>query len=244
MSLFSDAMKWSQITGQPLWQMLVKSALGPLLMGNRLLNWDTSEKKRGLPWVTPEAKRWMKFGGRSQGIPINRDVWPPSKRMQVHSIRTMCAVISAGYFNEYSGLFFSHPYSSERLIRFVLSLPMDQLNRPGESRSLLRRSTVGLLPERVRTRVSKGVVVEAFSRAVAREENKLGDVRDFEVCRRGYARAAGLAEAIRLTALGSMEHSGQLLRLISVERWLRSLNTIGNCERASLEQRDALSLTG
>jgi hypothetical protein len=139
------------------------------------------------------------------------------------------ALLSAGYFDPSQEIYFSHPYSNQELIEFVLALPMNQLVRPGQDRSLMRRATKELLPEPIRTRKSKGSINEAACRVLAREQEQIGESHALEVCQRGYADPQALASAMRSISLGRMDHSYALLRLMSLERWLRSLRTVEAC---------------
>lgn len=56
------------------------------------------------------------------------------------------------------------PLLDSRLVAFVLGLGEEELGRGGQSRSLMRRATVGILPEIVRLRPDKG---PAFDPAIA-----------------------------------------------------------------------------
>src|SRR5260370_41151459 len=47
------------------------------------------------------------------------------------------------------------PFLDQSLIEFILSIPATQLLRPGERRSLMRRSMVGCVPEDVLARRTK-----------------------------------------------------------------------------------------
>src|ERR1043165_7670867 len=90
----------------------------------------------------------------------------------------------------------------------------------------MRGATHGVLPEQIRKRKSKGTVDEAFCRIVSREYHKIGCVKSFEVCQRGYADPTALSEGVRLARLGLLEQTAGLMRLLSLERWLRSLSQI------------------
>jgi asparagine synthase (glutamine-hydrolysing) len=235
-SAVSEGRKWSQAAATPLWQVLIASAIGPITVANRFLRWhppDLNFRK----WMTQKARRWITSAGRSQGLRLNTSIRPPSLRVRVQSVRSLYALISAGYFQEHHGIYFSHPFASEQLIDFVLSLPVSQLARPGEDRSLMRRATVGLLPGRVRTRKSKGSIDEMFCRAVERERILIGPATSLEVCQRQYAEPLELEEAIRQVALGRLDQSYALVRLFSLERWLRSLRTIESRRLASKRER-------
>jgi len=226
--MFREARRWSQDAGLPLWRVLLTNAIGPIAIANRLFPWHPAEANATNRVMTPEARRWFMGSGRILGLAVSSNVRPPSRRARVHSMRTATATIAAGYFNEYHNIFFSHPYMHQHLVDFILSIPMNQIARPGQERSLMRRAMKGILPEKIRARRSKGSVDEVFCRTFARDYRSIGDVNSLEVSQRRYADPSRLLEAIRLGSLGRTEHSGILLRMLSMERWLRSLKTIAD----------------
>jgi asparagine synthase (glutamine-hydrolysing) len=230
----SKGRKWSQAAAIPLWQVLASSAIGPITVAHRLLHWHPRDINLR-SWITDDALRSINGRGRTQALRINSEIRLPSLRVRVHTLRSLSALISAGYFQEFRGIYFSHPFAHSGLIDFVLSLPMDQVARPGEDRSLMRRATRGLLPEKVRTRKSKGSIDEMLCRAVEREQSTIGPAADLEVCRRGYAEPTALTKAIRQVSLGRLEQTYALVRLFSLERWLRSLGRISS-QRLALKK--------
>ena len=155
-------------------------------------------------------------------------------------IRSFRALLSAGYFDGSQGIYFSHPYSSQQLIEFVLALPMNQLVRPGQDRFLMRRATRGLLPEPIRTRKSKASINEAACRVLEREREQIGETNALEACQREYADPQALATAMHEIALGRIDHSYAFLRLMSLEQWLRSLRTIES-QRSCLRRLESQS---
>jgi asparagine synthase (glutamine-hydrolysing) len=57
---------------------------------------------------------------------------------------------------ESPGLTKTYPFMHRPLVEFSLSIPSDELVRPGQPRLLMRRALAGVLPEAIRTRTSKG----------------------------------------------------------------------------------------
>src|SRR6266700_2955167 len=234
LAMIAQGRKWGQAAAMPLWQVLVASAIGPITVANRRLRWHPADMNLRR-WITDMARRELTCPGRSQGLRIETSIQLPSLRVRVHTVRSLSALISAGYFHEYHGIYFSHPLAHQQLIDFVLALPMEQLARPGEDRSLMRRATRGLLPEKIRTRKSKGSIDEVFCRALERERPMIGPAENLEVCRREYAEPQALAEAISEVSLGRLDQSYALVRLFSLERWLRSLQSIQFASREAFE---------
>jgi asparagine synthase (glutamine-hydrolysing) len=221
----SAAYAWSQSAEVPFWHLFLTQAMAPITARLRLVPWRPTDGML-TSWITSKAKHWLTQPGRRLGLRVDTQTRPPSRGIRLLSIRSLSALLSAGYYHEYHGIYFSHPFSHQGLIDFILSLPMNQLTRPGESRSLMRRATRSLLPEKIRMRRSKATLDEPVCRTLARSKNTLGDPENMEVCQREYAEPRALARAFAAASLGNVEQVSGLLRLLSLERWLRSLKQI------------------
>ncbi|MCU1301777.1 MAG: Asparagine synthetase [Candidatus Sulfotelmatobacter sp.] len=236
-SLLSEARKWSSFGRIPLWQTLLSHAVSPVAIMSWLVRWLPPELNR-LPWTTKSAQDWIVQAGRDRRTRANELISLPSRRVRESMIRSFRALLSSGYFGGQQQIYFCHPYSNQDLIEFILSLPMNQVVRPGQDRFLMRRATRGLLPESIRQRKSKATIDEAPCRVLERERQEIGDTSTLEVCRRGYANAIGLEKAMRGIVLGRVDHAYSFLRLMNIEQWLRSLKTVG-ARRRALCQRES-----
>jgi asparagine synthase (glutamine-hydrolysing) len=238
-TLLSQGREWSRAARLPLWKILLSHAISPIASISRFAHWLPSDLDM-FPWATERVRKFLAQTAREQGLRIDKQITLPSRRFREHMIRSFRALLSAGYFNGSQGIYFSHPYSNQELIEFVLALPMNQLVRPGQDRFLMRRATRGILPEPIRTRKSKASINEAACRVLEREREQIGDTNALEVCQRDYADPRALAIAMRVIALGRIDHSYAFLRLMSLEQWLRSLRSI-QTQRRTLLQLDSTS---
>jgi hypothetical protein len=110
------------------------------------------------------------------------------------------------------------------LIEFLQGIPFEQLLRPGENRSVMRRALRDVLPEKIARRKTKGQPREGLCRAVAREWKTLRALfADSRVCAHGYMDQAPLLDAIDRSRHGMETFTGALLTTISMEIWLRAL---------------------
>jgi asparagine synthase (glutamine-hydrolysing) len=135
----------------------------------------------------------------------------------------MFRYLGSGFLQEYSDLYVSHPYSHRPLVEFCFGTPVSQFLRNGETRSLMRRAFKDLLPRKTVRRRSKGLLDELITRALQREWNAVSAMGRWQVCERRYATVDGLEKALDQVRQGILDLTGPLLRLFSVERWLRSL---------------------
>ncbi len=220
---------WSQCSGSPLWRVLMVEGLSPLMIGLPILDWKPSDIKELCTWSTPQARSWINRRNYRLGLKVEGGVQPASRRIRLFSIRSFRALLSSGYFRRTDGIYVSHPYAHQRLIEFILSLPMNQLAQPGRDRWLMRRAMNGILPERIRTRRSKGTFDEALCRALMREQHMLTE--PLLVCQREYVNARRLSAAVDEMLLGKVRQIASFIHVISIERWLRSLATLESRRR-------------
>jgi hypothetical protein len=158
----------------------------------------------------------------------------PSRRAQLFAVDLLFRTVGCGYFNEYKDICVSHPYTYRPLVEFCMAASLSHFLRAGQTRSLMRRALVDLLPTRICQRVSKAGADEAYIRALQREWVSNSDIRRWSVSERGFVDSGQLSEALDGMRLGIQRLSGHLMRLISMERWLRSLGCIqaGNVVRS------------
>jgi len=119
----------------------------------------------------------------------------------------------------------TYPYLHRPLVSFLLSIPMSQLARPGERRSLMRRALRGLLPEGVLRRKTKQSPDAALYRALARELPAMTALLDQPVvCELGYIRRTELQQVLRECCHGIFPVV-LLCKVLCLEVWLRSQTT-------------------
>jgi asparagine synthase (glutamine-hydrolysing) len=225
-ALLSEARKWSHVSGKPLWRCLLAEAIDPIEGFERFTAWQRPEIPSLSIWGTAKSKQWLCQPHKRFGLRPDFGLRPPSRRTRVLSIRAVQALLNAGYFSDLHGVHVSHPFTHQALVEFVLSLPMEQIARPADGRSLMRRALRGILPEQIRVRRSKGSPDEAMCRILSRDHDKVRSPATLRVCERAYVDAPGLAEALYLARLGRLDKTPGLIRVFSLERWLRSLDKI------------------
>jgi len=116
-----------------------------------------------------------------------------------------------------------YPYLDQNLIEFILSIPATQLLRPGERRSLMRRSLAGIVPQEILARKTKQFA--ARTPIVALEENldQLQALFDSPLCSRlGYVNQPQLMETLRAVTSRKKIPIVHLMGTISLELWLRA----------------------
>jgi asparagine synthase (glutamine-hydrolysing) len=122
-----------------------------------------------------------------------------------------------------------YPYLDQELVEFLAAIPLDQLLRPGQRRSLMRRSLAGILPPQILARKSKGVMARCFSASLNSQWNTVQKAfSDPLSSRAGYVDKDRLLAA--LTAMKNGKFSLQalgVLNALSLELWLRDVEARG-----------------
>jgi asparagine synthase (glutamine-hydrolysing) len=220
----SECRTWSHAASAPYYELLINRAL-PLAF-ERLFPRRSLYKRSQMPaWLHPRHRH--KFLSATSDF-ADYATWraAPTRRAQVFFLQHMFRYLGSGFLQEFDELYVSHPYSHRPLIEFCLAVPVSQFLRDGQTRSLMRRAVQDLLPRKTIKRVSKGLLDEAIVRGLRREWASIADLSNWQVCERGYVTYAHLVETLNKARLGIVDLTGPLVRLFSLERWLRSLRYV------------------
>jgi len=148
----------------------------------------------------------------------------PSARHQAVGYLSLVKNISAGFRREMSDVEVCYPYLHRPLVEFMQAIPFEQRVRPGETRSLLRRTLRDVLPPEIARRMDKGSPAELISRAIVREMPRLRPMFEHAyVYERGYVDRDELLTALARARHGCEKRTAPLLHTISLEFWLRAL---------------------
>ena len=215
---------WGRALKRPYLDLLWRDGVRPLLPPKLQLFCGVKPNFKLPPWFDKEfvAKMNMRerylVSGNALEFPL------PSARDQAMGFRTAMKMISKNSYRARGGIETSHPFLHRPLVEFLQAIPFEQRVRPGETRSLMRRSLKGLLPEAVLNRRGKRGPKEALYRAVMRNWPRLRPIFDDPlVCARGYMDAAQLRTALERVRHGCESNAFPILQTISLEFWLRAL---------------------
>jgi asparagine synthase (glutamine-hydrolysing) len=220
---------WSRAALVPYLQLLIKRAV-PLATGQP---YDLLEPP---DWLSHKMKEQV-TENKAALLGDQPNHVRPSRRAQLFAVDLLFRSVACGYFNEYKDLYVSHPYTHRPLVEFCLAMPLSQFLREGKTRSLMRRALVDVLPTKICRRTSKAGADEAYLRAMQREWASHSDVRRWNVSERGFVDPGRLSGSLDATRLGIRHQNGHLMRLVSMERWLRSLQRITAPNKAQPNER-------
>ncbi len=117
-----------------------------------------------------------------------------------------------------------HPFLDQRLVQFLLSIPGYQKRRSRMTKSLLRRSMKGILPERIRRRPGKISLDMIICTGLKKEWHLINRVFTKPlVSEYGYVNRDIFMEYLNACHQGDLRLWPQVWQVISLEIWLRSL---------------------
>ncbi|HEX8692966.1 MAG TPA: asparagine synthase-related protein [Longimicrobium sp.] len=221
-ALLRAAAEWSRALRWPYFKTLWSGAVWPLLP-RRVQAWQREEPLG--EWIDPRFARRMGLRERMVGMPADGVRFRrPSQTLQYELIRRAMRFPVLEWLSSTGHVDVRYPFLDRRLVEFALAIPLGQLVRPHETRSVVRRALRGVIPEEVRTRRSKAGPDEAFHRALIREWPRLEPLfADSRAAALGVVDGGALLNALRRARHGIVVNSSQLLRTVSLELWLRTL---------------------
>lgn len=221
LSLAKQLMTWSLAKRRPwthlLWEAFLE--LLPASLGQYFLKQAKVE-----PWIERKFAKRTKLAIRLLDVDEHFGLWLPTRRSCIATLHLMankfakCAPpVEAMEETRY-------PYLDQNLIEFILSIPAGQLLRPGERRSLMRRSLVGIVPQEILSRRTKQLGVRT---PIMTLEKNLPDLQ--AVFYAPLSSRIGFVDRNRLwPVLHNAPHGKDvplvwLLKAVSLEFWLRDL---------------------
>lgn len=117
----------------------------------------------------------------------------------------------------------SYPYLDRDLLQFLFSVPPDQLLRPGQRRSLMRRALAGIVPHELLHRKRKAFVIRGPLTAIASQFASLAAMTQEMVGGSlGIVDPRALAATLNDVRSGGVVAVPSLMRVFGIERWLRN----------------------
>ena len=116
-----------------------------------------------------------------------------------------------------------YPYLDRRFLEFLYAIPREQLVRPGQRRSLMRRALAGIVPKEILERRRKAYSMRAPRAIIASDGTALVGDRQMRSVLLGIVDLEAFSVAIHNIQLGHDAALVPLLRLIVVESWLQNL---------------------
>jgi asparagine synthase (glutamine-hydrolysing) len=185
---------------------------------------DSSAIAAAWNWLTPEFRTRNR---EHLGVPTRpfRFFGPlPSLQANFAALEALgrqitCAPVLRGPLYEWR-----YPFLDRDLVAFCSSIPREQLVRPKERRSLMRRALAGIVPREVLERKRKAYVSRGLVKVLAGEWRMLREV-PFQSEDLRIVDSALLRTLVAQAEQGTDVPVVPLLRTLALERWLRELHT-------------------
>ncbi len=217
---------WSQSLNKPYPLLLWKYSILPCLSEKMQFKLSNSRVLKKSRWFNPDFAKRVNLYDRMRGASDVFGCRLPSARMQARGFVSAVQSIAAGYRREIGDIEVSYPFLHRPLVEFLQAIPFEQRVRPGETRTLMRRSLRNLLPEKTLKRQSKGNPTEAFFRAVIREFWWLNQLfEEPRVCSYGYIDGAKFKAELNKARMGCEVNTTLFLKIIPLEIWLRAMES-------------------
>jgi asparagine synthase (glutamine-hydrolysing) len=210
------------------WDLLWHSVMVPLVRDDRR-RVDARERCAWMNWRQVDSL----LDGDPPAIDAHRDMCSPSQRHYWRSVAHNIGLVSSGHLGASGCLSVSYPFLDRPLIEFMLSVPPEQRRAPGATRVLHRRALTPLLPPAIVQRRHKGDGAEPLFRAIRREWRRVRAMfaSKSQLEQHGLVSSRRLLRVLEDVRNGLYQEPFSLIRVISLEAWLRSLSREGGEDR-------------
>lgn len=209
--------------------------------------------KRPAPWLNPAFITRNRLA--LQGYETRLHLFGPMPTLQenIATLRGLqrqlgCEALSFGPVYEKR-----YPYLDRNLLEFMYSVPREQLVRPGQRRSLMRRALAGIVPDELLNRKRKAYISRAPIADISKEWTRYVDSRHYVLSSSlGIVDPGKFLDALQKARQGKEVAMIQLMRTLGIEDWLQQLKqskllklTASSAgDRAPGNEEAALSLKG
>jgi asparagine synthase (glutamine-hydrolysing) len=237
-SLAHQLSVWAINKRKPWFQLLLEVTRG--FLPHALVG--VPKHRRPAPWLHPT------FVNRHRDILIGRGprlkLFGPLPSFQEHLTtlevlrrQLACSVLPPEPLHEKR-----YPYLDRDFLEFICAIPPEQLVRPGQRRSLMRRAFVGIVPDEILNRKRKAFVARGPRVAISTHWASLIEIsRDMLTSSLGIVDSRVYCDVLQQARNGQDVPIIPLMRTIAVEMWLRNLvhwNLLSRGE-GELERREA-----
>jgi asparagine synthase (glutamine-hydrolysing) len=220
-TLAKQLVAWSLVKRKPWIQLLWQSAilLLPPYLGRYLTKEGQVEQ-----WLKKEFTKRTQIAIRQLGPSEYFGLRLPTRRAYMACVLAMANKMSLHAPRLLALEEPRYPYLDKNLVEFIMSIPASQLLRPGERRSLMRRSLIGIVPPEILSRRSKQLATRTPIVALQNNLAQLETALHSSVASgMGYIDQARFFDAFRAAKNGKPVHTVRLLKTVALEFWLRDL---------------------
>ena len=211
-------MAWSLCMRQP-WIQVCLQTVGKLLPPS--IQARVASRGRLESWIRPSFARRQRMSARQ--LEALDEAWftRPAARDAAQTLATLARQLTQA---APSRLERRYPFLDHDLVEFLTTLPLEQLLRPGQRRSLMRRSLADVLPPEIASRKTKTSAGRCYPVALAKHWNRIENLLACPlVMRLGYIEREAMHKALLAMKNGQVPSSFlRLLKALALELWLQN----------------------
>jgi asparagine synthase (glutamine-hydrolysing) len=218
-------MAWCLIKRRPWIQLLWQSLIDAVPAS--LAQYFASESKIE-SWIQKDFAKRTRLAIRQLDVNEHFGLWLPTRRSYIGGVQVMANNLAKFAPSPQALEETRYPFLDQTLIEFMLSIPACQILRPGERRSLMRRSLVGIVPQEILSRRTKQVGERTPMLTLEKSWCELQSIYQAPISSRlGFIHEAQLLKTLCDLRAGKSTPIVRVLWTISLEYWLRDLAARG-----------------
>ena len=130
-----------------------------------------------------------------------------------------------------------YPFLDRDLLEFMFAVPRDQVVRPAQRRSLMRRALGGIVPDEILNRKTKAYVARAQMVGLSRDWTKyVAATQNMALGSLGIVNPQLITEALQKARRGEDVPMISLMRTFWVEGWIKQLRALGVVNVGAIEK--------
>jgi len=212
---------WALSLRKPWWSLLLKTV-------QAFVSVKPAGQVHTAPWLKPDFvhrnrlalhgyENKLKLFGPPPGFQEDLSTLDSLRRQLGCECQSLCPLYETRY-----------PFLDRDLLEFLYAIPREQLVRPGQRRSLMRRALSGIVPQEILDRRRKAFVRRSPMKSISANWSSLMHISQHMVTDSlGVVDARVFAETLRSARDGNEVPLVTLLRTLTIELWLRRLRDEG-----------------
>jgi asparagine synthase (glutamine-hydrolysing) len=162
----------------------------------------------------------------------------PSFQANLEAVESLRSQLSCTTLESAPTFEWRYPFLDRELMSFCFSIPREQMVRPHERRSLMRRALAATVPRQILDRKRKAYVSRALVKVISAEYMRLRDSTPLRVEELGIVDCSELEHAVQNADQGRDVATVSLLRTLALEDWLRELRNQQSLVRELVFRKD------
>ena len=216
--LLERAVRWCLIDRSPIFHTLFATAKYAFSL------YRSPQVDRDLipPWLNVPAYRVRKFE-RTEQFKFGRDMTAsPSAIANGLAWWAIMETLPHIFPGSLERLEYRYPFLDKQLVDYLVSIPREQLVRPGRRRSLMRRAMKDIVPPEILERRRKAYLIRGPLAALRNAQSRLSSLFDSShIGNHGFVSVPKLQSAFEEIVAGrDLRWSHALMRAIAFELWL------------------------